>query len=320
MALRLGQSDGQDLSPLYPTMAPPMNLDLDTLRSFTMAHDLGGLAQAAERLGRTPSAISLQMKRLQEELGTPLFRKHGRGLKLTEAGHTVLGYARRMLALNDDLLQTMQDVTSAGAIRIGAPQDFAALLPDALRQFASLYRRTQIELRIEGNGALIEALDKSQLDLALTIGFADRKNALLLGELPVLWIQSRAFRKPDAPLPLAVLGPQCAFRKAAVDLLETAGIPHRIAATSPSLDGLWAALQGGLGITARTAMQLPAHLVANRSLHRLPALPTLPVALHRDPNATNPALDTFYSLLSTATRSALAELTQPQRARVLRKA
>src|ERR1700738_2170533 len=132
------------------------------------------VAVAGDRLGRTPAAISLQMKRLQEELGTPLFRKHGRVLKLTEAGQTALGYARRMLALNDDLLQTMQGATLAGTVRIGAPQDFAALLPDALRQFAALYPRTQIELRIEGNGALIEALDKSQLDLALTIGIADR--------------------------------------------------------------------------------------------------------------------------------------------------
>ena len=296
------------------------NLDLDTLRTLITAQDAGGFAQAAERLGRTSSAISLQMKRLQEELGTPLFRKHGRGLKLTEAGHTALGYARRMLALNDDLLETMQGVTLAGTIRIGAPQDFAALLPETLRQFATLYPRTQIELRIEGNGALIEALDKSQLDVALTIGFADRRDALLLGELPVLWIASRAFRAADAPLPLAVLGPQCAFRRAAVQMLEGAGIAHRIAATSPSLDGLWAALQGGLGITARTAMQLPAHLVANRSLHRLPALPALPVALHRDPNAASPALDTFYSLLAAATRGALGELTQMQRPRVLRKA
>src|ERR1700742_1788522 len=174
------------------------NLDLDILRTLVVANDLGGYGQAAVRLGRTPSAISLRMKRLQEDLGSPLFRKHGRGLKLTEAGQTALGYARRMLALNDDLLQTMQGVTLAGTVRVGAPQDFAPVLPEALRQFTALYPRTQIELRIEGNGALIEALDKGQLDLALTIGFADRKEALLLGELPVLWIASRSFRRQDA--------------------------------------------------------------------------------------------------------------------------
>src|SRR5450756_1020631 len=119
------------------------NLDLDTLRTLLAAHDGGGFAQAADRMGRTPAAISLQMKRLQEELGTPLFRKHGRGLKLTEAGLIVLGYARRMLALNAQQLQTMQRVTLAGTVRIGAPQHFAALLPDVWRQFAVLYPRTQ---------------------------------------------------------------------------------------------------------------------------------------------------------------------------------
>lgn len=296
------------------------NLDLDTLRTLVTTHDVGGFAQAADRLGRTPSAISLQMKRLQEELGTPLFRKHGRTLKLTEAGQTAIGYARRMLALNDDLLQTMQGVTLAGTIRIGAPQDFAPVLPDVLRQFTALYPRTQVELRVEGSSSLIEALDKGQLDLALTIGFADRKDALLLGELPVLWIASRTFRMQETSLPLALLGPQCIFRRTAVQLLEAAGIPYRIAATSPSLDGLWAALQGGLGITARTAMQLPAPLLADKSLHRLPALPSFPVTLHRGQDArAASAVEALHSLMSEATGSVLAGLTYPQRARILPK-
>ncbi len=297
------------------------NLDLDTLRTLVTTHDVGGFAQAADRLGRTPSAISLQMKRLQEELGTPLFRKQGRVLKLTEAGQTALGYARRMLALNDNLLQTMQGVTLAGTVRIGAPQDFSAVLPDVLRQFTALYPRTQVELRIEGSSPLIEALDKGQLDLALTVGFADRKDAVALGELPVLWIASRSFRVPDSPLPLAMLGPQCAFRKAAVQALEAAGIAYRIAATSPSLDGLWAALQGGLGVTARTAMQLPASLVAGKSLHRLPALQSFPVALHHgaDIGATA-GVDALHALIGMATQGVLAELNDSARPRIVRKA
>lgn len=296
------------------------NLDLDTLRTLVTAHDAGGFARAADRLGRTPSAISLQMKRLQDELGVPLFRRQGRALKLTEAGQTALGYARRMLALNDDLLQTMQGVTLAGTVRVGAPQDFASLLPDVLRQFSALYPRTQVELRIEGSGSLIEALDRGQIDLALTIGPADRKGAQLLGELPVLWIASRTFRLLEESLPLALLGPQCLFRKTAIELLEAAGIPYRIAATSPSLDGLWASLQGGLGITARTAIQLPPPLLAHKSLHQLPALPSFPVALHRGSAvAATPAVDAFHSLLSAGTQGVLAALVYPQRARILRK-
>ena len=294
----------------------PRNLDLDTLRTLVTAHDAGGFAQAANRLGRTPSAVSLQMKRLQEDLGTSLFSKHGRALKLTEAGHAALGYARRMLILNDDLLQTMQGATLAGLVRIGVPQDFASVLPSVLQQFASRYARTQIELRIEGNGALIEAIDKGDIDLALTIGFADRQGAMLLGEIPVLWIASRSFQMRNESLPLAVLGPQCAFRKAAVQRLEAAGIPYRIAATSPSLDGLWAALLGGLGITARTAMQIPSSLVASKSLHRLPVLPDVPVVLHRSRNQpATPAVDALSSLLDTAIRGTLAESSTTRRLR-----
>ena len=120
------------------------NLDLDTLRSFAVAHDLGGFAQAADRLGRTPAAISLQMKRLQDELGIPLFRKSGRGLALTEAGETTLRYARQILALNDELLDTMHGASLAGVVRIGCPQDFATILPDVLSQFRAFYPRMQI--------------------------------------------------------------------------------------------------------------------------------------------------------------------------------
>src|SRR5881398_291582 len=124
-------------------MSVRINLDLDTLRTFSVARELGSLARAAERLGRTPSAISLQMKRLQDDLGIPLFRKRGRGVALTEPGEVALAYARRILALNDELLDTMQGANLAGHIRVGCPQDFASVLPSVLSQFASIYPRMQ---------------------------------------------------------------------------------------------------------------------------------------------------------------------------------
>src|SRR4029079_13677636 len=110
-------------------MGSRIKLDLDILRTPAVAHDRGGLAQAARHLGRTPSAISLQMQRLQEHLGTTIFRKRGRGLALTEAGEIALSYARRILGLNDELLDKMQGAKVAGHIRVGCPQDFATILP-----------------------------------------------------------------------------------------------------------------------------------------------------------------------------------------------
>jgi DNA-binding transcriptional LysR family regulator len=283
------------------TMPIRINLDLDTLRTLAAAHDLGGLAQAAERLGRTPSAISLQMKRLQQELGTPLFRKRGRGLALTEAGETVLAYARRILSLNDELLDTMHGANLAGHIRIGSPQDFAQILPSVLSQFASSFPRMQVELQIDGNGALADAIEKSLIDLAVVIGHDDRAAAHTVGHLELVWIASSMFDPPiGMPLPIAVLGAQCIFRKRAIQQLEAAKIQYRVAATSHSLDGLWAALLGGLGVTARTALNLREGLVSSQSLHELPPLGSLPVTLHRGAHANGIASDRMAALLTEA--------------------
>jgi DNA-binding transcriptional LysR family regulator len=282
-------------------MAARINLDLDTLRTLAVAHDRGGLAQAAEHLGRTPSAISLQMKRLQEDLGTPIFRKRGRGLALTEAGEVALSYARRILVLNDELLDTMQGANLAGHIRVGCPQDFAWILPSVLSHFSSLYPRMQIELHIEGNASLLDAISKARIDLAVIIGHEDHANAQTVGRLDVVWIASSTFSPPHKQsLPLAVLGPQCAFRRLALQHLEAADIPHRIAANSPSLDGLWAALLGGLGVTARTALNLPEGLASAQSLYGLPPLGSLPVTLHRNAHSNGVSADRMASLLMNA--------------------
>lgn len=277
------------------------NLDLDTLRTLTVACDGGSLAHAAEQLGRTPSAISLQMKRLQEDLGMPVFRKRGRGLALTEAGATVLSYARRILALNDELLDSMQGANLAGHIRLGCPQDFAAILPPVLSHFTSLYPRMQIELHVEGNAALFEAVKGARSDLAVIIGHDDDAGAETVGQLDIEWIASTTFRPPRRqPLPLAMLGPQCPFRIAALRHLDEANIPYRIAANSPSLNGLWAALLGGLGMTARTALNLPVGLESAPSLHKLPPLGSLPVTLHRHARADSVAADGMATLLRKA--------------------
>src|SRR5207302_1735926 len=114
-----------------------------------------------------------------------------------------------------------------------------------------------------------------------------------------MWIASSSFAPPrDQPLPLAALGPQCAFRKCMVNHLEARKIPYRIAASSPSLDGLWAALLGNLGITARTALNLPEGLISSGSLYGLSPLGQLPVTLHRGAHADSQAVDRMASLLS----------------------
>ena len=258
-----------------------LNLDLDTLRTLVVAHDLGGYGQAATRLGRTPSAISLQMKRLQTDVGATIFRKSGRGVALTEAGEIVLRYARRMLSLNDEMLDTVRGASLVGLVRIGVSQDFAeTVLPPALSRFTKLYPLVQVEVRIEGNAVLVDAIGKGEIDLALVVGHADRPRALTVGEIDLMWIAGKDFELRNEPLPLVMLGPQCVFRKRAIEHLDAVGRPWRIAAVSPSLAGLWAVGMAGLGVTVRSALGIPKALVAHKTLFDLPRLGSFPVTLH----------------------------------------
>ena len=283
------------------------NLDLDTLRTLAVAADLGGYGQAAARLGRTPSAISLQMKRLQEDVGASLFRKEGRGVALTEAGEIVLRYGRRMLAMNDELLDTIRGASLAGNVRLGCSQDFAeTVLPDVLSQFTKLYPLVQMEVRIEGNAALVEAVQKNQLDLALAVGQAEHPTAEILGELELVWIAGQEFTsRLDQPLPLVLLGPQCAYRREAIQRLDDAKLPWRIAAVSPSLAGLWATAIGGLGITARSSLGLPAKLVWDREMFDLPTLPAFPVTLHAQPDARSDGVERLREIIRQSTSEVL---------------
>jgi len=275
-------------------------LDLDTLRTLVTANDLHGYGQAAARLGRTPSAISLQMKRLQADVGARLFRKHGRGLALTEAGEIVLRYGRRMLELNDELMDTVRGASLAGSISLGFSQDFAeTVLPVVLSQFTKLYPGVQMEVRIEGNAALVTAVENGQLDLALAVGQADRPTAQIIGELELVWIAGREFRRrKDQHLPLVLLGPQCAFRAKATTALDEAGVPWRVAAVSPSLNGLWASAIGGLGVTVRTGLGLPAGLVSGHAMFGLPAVGSLPVTLHTRVQSPTAAVERLRAIVS----------------------
>ena len=149
-------------------MPAPINLDLDVLRTFVVGLDLGSYARAAERLGRSQSAISLQLRKLEEQTGQALLRKQGRGLVPTEAGEVMLAYARRLLDLNDEAVAALKEPLLEGWVRLGLPQDFAEdWLPEVLGQFARAYPGVRVEVRVDRNSMLLEHLGRGELDLAL---------------------------------------------------------------------------------------------------------------------------------------------------------
>jgi DNA-binding transcriptional LysR family regulator len=293
--------------------------DLEVLRTFVTGMELGNFARAADRLGRSTSAVSAQLKKLEEQAGTPIFRKSGRGLALTDAGETMLGYARRLLELNDEAAAAVHSVELEGWVRLGLQEDFGeTLLPDVLGRFARAHPKVRIEARVVRNVELIERVTSGKLDLALAWSdgtltpHCDR-----IGEVPMRWIGSAAVasgwdRASGEPLPLAALEAPCLMRSAATKALDTAGISWRLAFVSPSLGGLWAATAAGLGITLRTPVGLPAKvrpLVAEELA--LPELPGLGLVLHRAEAESAPAVARLAGLVRQSVSDVLGEVARP---------
>jgi DNA-binding transcriptional LysR family regulator len=280
---------------------PRTNLDTDILRTLVAARQLGGFNRAAQQVGRSQSAVSQQIRKLEEQVGQPLFRREGRSLALTEAGDVILSYARRILELNDEAVTAVRGTALGGTIRVGITTDFAeSWLPMALGRFKRAHPGVRVEANTDRRAVLIDRLDKGQVDLALLFGGGLRSDALHLARLPMVWIGSSR-EKPDwqtgRPLPLAVFNPPCFFRETAIAALDRAGIPWHIAFTSLSLHGIWAAVDAGLGLTVRTMSGLPNHLIALDKKSGLPSLPTIDLSLHDGGRELTSATSRFKEIL-----------------------
>jgi DNA-binding transcriptional LysR family regulator len=287
------------------------NLDMAALRSLVAILHVGGLARAAERIGRSPSAVSQQMRKLELQLGEPLFRKQGRRVVLTEAGDRVHAYARRILELNDEAVHAVRGATIDGTVRFGLPGDFAeSWLPAALGKFRKTYPAVRVDVLVEPNRLLLERLDRGELDLALAMNQGARADAEHLATLPMAWVGPAGTRKvvrPDAVLDLALYQPPCFFRKAGTTALDKAGIAWRPAFVTASLHSLWAGVAAGLGITVRTGVDLPPMLMRLDQRHGLPSLPSVDLCLHA---ASGPSSAALAHLRQAVTEQARAHLVE----------
>jgi DNA-binding transcriptional LysR family regulator len=293
--------------------------DIDMLRSFSTGIALGSYARAADRLGRSTSAVSAQLKKLESQSGTPLLRKSGRGLELTDAGETLLAYAHRLLALNDEAVAAVRGTDLQGRVRLGLQEDLGeAVLPEALGRFARAHPKVRIEACVATSAVLREKLALGQLDLAMfwDVGLdaADARTDSVL-RLPLQWIGPADLDALDAPwwrqlrrgtqgglqepLPLVVVDAPCPLRDIVTTTLERAGMPWRYVFTSSSLAALWAATSAGLGLCVRTPFGLPAHV---RTIERtgtvLPALPQITLALRRASSESEPPVQRLAVLLT----------------------
>ena len=258
------------------------NLDMDVLRTLAVAMDLGGFSKAAERLGRSQSAVSLQMRRLEERVGRPLFRREGRGLALTDVGDVVLSYARQILELNDQAVAAARGIAIGGSVRFGVPQDFGdTWLPGVLARFSRAHPSVLIEVRVDRANKLVERIAEGGLDLALMWGTPPVANTVTVQRLPMVWIGLKGYALPRGDtVPLALFESPCVFRQPSVEALERTHRPWRLTFTSPSLSGLWAAAVAGLGVTVRTTLGLPSPLAVLDKSSGLPKLPQIALTLY----------------------------------------
>ncbi|MBN8945290.1 MAG: LysR family transcriptional regulator [Rhizobiales bacterium] len=257
--------------------------DMDALRTMVVGSDLGSFARAAAQLGRSQSAVSMQLKKLEEQAGRPLFRRNGRGLVPTEAGDALLAYARRIIVLNDEAAASLGAMAAAASVRMGLPQDFFEdVMPDTISGFSRLRPEVHVEVRAGRNYALEEEVRAGRLDAALAF-FEPGSDAhgTLIASLPRIWLGGERLARPAAEraVPLVLFDHPCLFRRAALQSLEQAAVRWRLSLTTPSLPGVWAALRFAQGITVRTPYRVPARLRDVGAEFGLPALPRIELRL-----------------------------------------
>lgn len=236
-------------------------LDLELLRSFVSVVDAGGFTRAGERVHRTQSTVSQQIKRLEEDVGRPLLIRSGKDVTPTEAGERLLTYARRLLSLAEEARDVLSRPGSEGAIRIGITEDFAAYrLTKLLATFARNHPTLRLDVRSGQSLFLYRDLERGDLDLALIKRAASERGGIAVWPERVHWVTSKSHPRDTTTgsVPLIGFGSGCLYRAHAIHALERAGRNWHMAYTSSSLAGIQAAVAAGLGLSILSEMSIQA--------------------------------------------------------------
>lgn len=281
-----------------------MHLDPDLLETFVAIVDGGGFTRAGESLHKTQSTVSQQLKRLEDRVGAPLLLRNTRGVALTEHGELLLGYARRLLQLHAQAMVALDATRVEGVVRMGTAQDLAdGGLATVLSHFARLHPAVRLEVRVDANCNLRERVGSGDLDLAVVLQ-EPGAGGEVIERLERVWVTAPDIQlSPDEPVPLVLFDAPCIFRNAALGALDRAGVPWRIALTTPSLAGLRAAVRAGLGVSVRTAKWLEGDLCILGKAEGFPKLHRVELALHTAPGMISPAAEQLLSSVREALKS-----------------
>jgi len=266
------------------------DLDLDLLRGFVTVAERGGFTSAGLALGLTQSAISLKVKRLEDLLGKPVFTRGAKQVALTREGESLLAYARRMLALNEEAVRQFVAPPVSGRLRLGVADHFVPRhLAPTLARFARTWPEVRIEVEVGRSHELRASLAREELDLVLGKRRDGETEGRVIFTEAVVWAAGPDFLVPrDRPLPLAMLPQGCMFRDRALAALARAGIGYEVVYTSPSLMGIAAAAQAGFAVTVIGRTGLPDGLV---ELEGLPPLGTAEMCLFGDAAGQSPLVE-----------------------------
>jgi DNA-binding transcriptional LysR family regulator len=270
-----------------------MSIDTITLQSFMAVAETGSFTKAAQDIGRTQSAVSQQISKLEQMLGKPLIIR-GKNFTLTAEGEIFLGYAKQIFALHREALDRFKEPELEGEVRFGLPEDFASIfLSRVLADFARIHPRILLNIECDLTLNLFDRFKKKEFDLVLVKMTRpdDFPNGQEVWTEPLEWVGDESLLQPGKPVPL-VLSPQpCVYRSSAVKALETAGLSWRLIFSSSSYAGKTAAVKAGMGLTVLPRTMAPKDLPLLIS-NTAPKLEDIHVSLLKHSNQ-NPAVNSF---------------------------
>lgn len=275
------------------------DLDTSLLRTFIILAETKHFTRTAERIGRSQSAASMQIAKLEDMLDTKLFERNKRNVALTHDGEKLLGYARQIVGLSDALLSRFREPDVEGEIRFGSPEDFATFyLPDILASFTQTHPRVVLNVNCDLTLSLIEGFENERYDLIVIKqepGNLYRGSQALWRER-LVWVGGpelqghpslQAYTRQVSPLPLVLSPSPCVYRARATQALNRNGEPWKMAYTSPSVAGAVAAVKAGLGVTVLPRKMVPQNLIPLECEHGWPELQDAEICLlardHRNP-------------------------------------
>ena len=270
-----------------------MNLQIDYLKTFIALAETKGFTKAGVQVNKSQSAVSMQIKRLEDEVGKKLFQRIGKTVKPTPEGNILLKHAMRIIKEHDDAIRALSKPDLEGFVRFGAPEHYTiGVLPRLLGKFAQAYPDVVLQMRCENSDVIKDAVDTGELDLGICTQISD--GGQVISHDPVVWVADSGFVLQDhKTVSVAVFEEGCIFRTWAIEALERAGIRYRIVYVSRCISGLIDVVRSGFAVAPIIRSNAPPDLKLVELGDGLPVLPVSNIVLHKTRKVTSEIIECF---------------------------